>query len=199
MDFGPPREDWVPLAYGPPHARLVGRGYETAQAIVSTEDADPDYHRAILQAVRRFAEHAMDPVPARTELRRDLLASLEDEPIEDGYSHPGEGIVRDAIDKVGSAAFSWLESVYSENVNRPSICAGILRCVGRQSYRVVDESGAKLARRGLAHADSEVREAAVRAFESWGGPDALSALEAHSDPVGWLADYIKQVIADLSG
>ena len=129
--------------------------------------------------------------------RQNLLYAFKHEPIEDGCFHSGERIICDTINRNGLLTFSWLDSIYSDYINSSTICSGILRCLGRQPV-LVGINGTDLARRGLAHADSEVREAAVRALECWGGPDSISVLKAHNESVGWLNDYIKQVIEDLS-
>ncbi|KKN91134.1 hypothetical protein LCGC14_0219990 [marine sediment metagenome] len=79
----------------------------------------------------------------------------------------------------------------------PSIHAGILRCVGRQPYKIVGQHGIKLASYGLKHADQEVRDAAIGMLESWGGVDSLNILVNHVETKEWLRDYIEQVIVDL--
>lgn len=198
LDFGPPREEWVVGRCDPPAGTPRSkRGWPTG-LLALTKDVDPDYYRSILQAVRLFADWEERPTLEATKLCRDVLASLEDEPIEDGCFHPAEEIIRIAIETPETVAWSSIESIYYENTHRPSICAGILRCVGRQPHELVGECGTGLARRGLIHGDPEVREAAVRAFESWGGTEAISVLKAHTEPVDWLADYVTRVIADLS-
>jgi len=57
-----------------------------------------------------------------------------------------------------------------------------------------------LVAKALAQADPEVREAAVRTMEAWGGSAAIVLLRDHleAEPVAWLSDYIRRVISDLS-
>jgi hypothetical protein len=51
----------------------------------------------------------------------------------------------------------------------------------------------------LRHKDAEVREAAIRALEKWGGDEALRILRQHRDAEEWLNDYVRQGTLDLSG
>ena len=198
VDFGPPRECWAVQHSRVPPESMQSGVHGASQVLAMTEDVKPDYYLSILQAIRLFGDSDGGPVREAIAFSRELLTSLEDEPIENGCLHLAEEIIRIAIETLGTVALSSIESMYCENEHRPSICAGILRCVGRQPHELVGECGTGLARRGLIHGDPEVREAAVRAFESWGGPEAISALNAHTEPVDWLADYVSQVITDLS-
>lgn len=153
--------------------------------------------RAVIlgRAIKVLEQHLLNNSFA--EFRQNLLVSLKSQSVFAGYSHPCEKIIYDAIDQFGSLVFVWLDSIYSDTESY-FLCEGIIRCLGRQPYNIVDASGVQLACRGLIHGDPGVRVAAVGAFESWGGPDAISALKAHKDSVGWIADYVKQVIIDLS-
>lgn len=129
----------------------------------------------------------------------NLLTSLEREPIEDGRRHPGERILADALAHSPNANL-WIESAYYDTAARqPELAAGILRCVGRLPRGLVEPWGLDLAREALSHPDIEVRDAAVRAFEMWGGREALRAVSeyARGESVPWLATYAEQVIADL--
>lgn len=137
---------------------------------------------------------------AREEFRRNLLRLLELEPIEDGYTHPAEQILEDAWKRYRLLLPNWIQSVYIESFNRSTISAGILRCVGRLRGEIVHPWGLVMAIGGLSHFDIEVREAAVRALELWGGRESLYVLKnrVEVETVPWLADYIKQVIEDIS-
>ncbi|MCL1468472.1 hypothetical protein [Argonema galeatum] len=137
---------------------------------------------------------------AREEFRRNLLRLLELEPIEDGYIHPAERILEDAWKKYRLVFPDWIQSVYIQSFNRSTISAGILRCVGRLPRELVHPWGLVMAIGGLSHFDIEVREAAVRALELWGGRESLYVLKTRVEveTVPWLVDYIKQVIEDIS-
>jgi hypothetical protein len=130
-----------------------------------------------------------------------LAQAFDLEPLEDGYTHPVEQIMADALRTFGPTAFTWIAFAYFEQYYRnPAIAAGLIRCLGRLSPDAAVPWGRFLALSGLYHDDVEVREAAVRAFEIWGGQQAIEALSARVsvEPTPWLADYARQVIADLA-
>ena len=81
---------------------------------------------------------------------------------------------------------------------RPSLSASLLRCIGRLDYTYVKGWGLEVVDDALRHEDPEVREAGIRALESWGGYDSLAMLRRHSDSELWLDTYVQQVILDLS-
>ena len=148
--------------------------------------------------IREPASRVRIRVSIYDRFRDSFLRSLEDEPIEDGFSHPAEEIISNALDASQLTCLEHLERLYRECVNKPSVCSGLLRCVGRIEPGVAGSWGRDFASRGLTHTDPEVRESAVRALEFWGGSESISMLRAHEEPISWLADYITEVIEDLS-
>ena len=44
-----------------------------------------------------------------------------------------------------------------------------------------------------------MRDAAVQAVESWEDTTCVDLLRRHEEPVDWLADYIRNVLADIAG
>jgi hypothetical protein len=66
------------------------------------------------------------------------------------------------------------------------------------AYEQVGSWGIAVVKKALRHADVEVRDAAIRALEAWGGNESLQILQLHRDPVGWINNYLLQVIADLT-
>ena len=140
------------------------------------------------------------PFDRQEQFNMTILRLLEVEPIDDGYSHPAEEVIEKALKKHNTLAPIWVQAIYFENFKRPAMAAGILRCVGRLKNTLVEPWGRSMARRGLSHHDVEVREAAIRALEMWGGQESAEALKNHvdSEPVVWLKNYLNQVIKDLT-
>jgi hypothetical protein len=131
----------------------------------------------------------------------ELVSLLELEPIEDGYFNHAEKLIEDSLKLSKFDPNHWVYSTYVENMNaNPTLAAAILRLLGRLQHGLVGPWGLSLAINGLSHNDIEVRDAAVRALEHWGGREAFKALKtrADSETVHWLAAYIKQVIMDLA-
>jgi len=139
--------------------------------------------------------------PDRSErvFRNSLIRTLEDDPIEDGVPHPAEGLIDKAMTVNVTACLDWLARAFTEYSSaRPATCAALVRCIGRIKYDRVGSWGLGIARVAIKHIDIEVRESAVRALEAWEAPMSLSILRSHTEPDGWLADYIRRVIADMS-
>lgn len=134
--------------------------------------------------------------------RAELLA-LFDEPIEDGVAHPAEYVIEDALLANKWRCFAWLSRAIEEYARtRSSTVASIVRCIGRLRRDDVGTWGMHVVEDALRHKDVEVREAGIRALEAWGGHVAFHmlcdyAIDArHDEP--WLADYVLQVIGDMS-
>ncbi len=134
------------------------------------------------------------------ELEKILFSLFENEPIEDGYSHPAEQIVEEVCKKYKAMAGALLQGIYLKNVKRTAFIASLLRCIGRQRSEKVAPWGGVMAIAGLSHSEVEVRDAAIRALESWGGHESLWVLKVYAEieTVSWLKEYIEQVVRDLS-
>lgn len=132
--------------------------------------------------------------------RNRLITTLIDEPIEDGVTHRAEQVINEALRTNSSECRAWLSRTLAEHCQRrPSISASIIRCIGRVDYDQVEQWGLDVVDGALRNEDVEVREAAIRALEAWGGPEALDILHHHTDTEDWLKDYVEQVIVDLAG
>lgn len=153
----------------------------------------PTVPRLIKSDPDNYAEQLFD------HFRREFLTAIQEEPIEDGIAHPVEGIVREHLTTHPALCLEWLARLFGEYYSRrPSFCSALLRCIARLPYDAVRSWGLSLVRYALSHRSTEVREAAVRALDNWGGAEALTLLREHSEQPGWLADYVQQVIADLT-
>lgn len=132
-------------------------------------------------------------------LRDDLVCVLEDIPIEDGMQHPADELIERALGSSISRCMEALTRAFGEFcTSRPAMSAAILRCVARVEFAQSGAQGLALAQHALNHDDVELREAAVRAFEAWGGVEALGFLRQHDDPEAWLQEYVRRVVEDLS-
>lgn len=130
----------------------------------------------------------------------ELIYLLKIESIEDGYFHPAEKLIEDSLKSSKFDPNHWVYAMYFKNVDtEPTLAAAVLRLLGRVPTRQVGEWGLVIAINALSHRDVEVREAAVRALERWGGHEAFNALKSRVDveSIPWLAAYIRQVIIDL--
>ena len=134
------------------------------------------------------------------ELRRDIQALIETEPIEDGIRHPAERRLKDELSGNPVIAPNVIQHLFDEWRERPVLASALLRCVGRCDASVVGQWGVALASDALSHKNVEVRDAGVSALELWGGEEARQVLQVHTErePVPYLASYMKQVVQDLS-
>ena len=148
------------------------------------------------------------PDPSRVEprnaSRRQLVrlaarlhAAFDADYLEDGMFHPAERTIEQTLRSGKSAlALEGLRSL-SLDAENPTFAASVLRCLARVARPGTKAWRVGLVRDGLAADDPEIRDAAVQAAEEWADPALRTVLEAHTDPLPWLQDYIRDVIVDL--
>jgi hypothetical protein len=117
------------------------------------------------------------------------------EPIEDGLTHPAQALIQKALEENEPLASQWIVSFARKQ--GPSFAAAAVKAVGRLPTPGSEEWRTSLAEEALEHEDSEVRDAAVQALESWGGQRSIDILKKHQETRPWLKDYIDRVIRDL--
>lgn len=132
----------------------------------------------------------------REAAHRRLLRALE-APVEDGRRHVGEDAMADAARLLGEAVDAWLAALVRE-ARSAAERAAIVRLAGRGGLPRQVAARRRLVAECLASGDVEVREAAVQAAELWGDPALAEVLDAHCEPIPWLADYVAQVRAALT-
>ena len=111
--------------------------------------------------------------------------------------HPAEEIIEKALrSRESQRVLEWLRDL-SLDAAHPSFSAEVLRCLGRQTHPGTASWRTGLVRDALAMDDIEIRDAAVQAAESWGGPEMVNVLMSHYEPEPWLRDCIPEIIDDL--
>ncbi len=133
----------------------------------------------------------------RERFAASLRSVFETDPLEDGVTHPAEEIIGGALRSTdGRRVLGWLES-FSRDAAQPDFAASVLRCLGRQERPGEPPWRAEVVETALDSDDVRIRDAAVQAAESWGGPDMRDILRAHSESARWLRDHIRDVVVDL--
>lgn len=132
------------------------------------------------------------------DLRGRLAVAFDVEPLEDGHCHPAEQVLRDNLCPAREAGtLRWIAALFGGSES-PAFLASVLKSLGRLPAPGSAAWRLSLVRSALAHESAEVRDAAVQTVELWEDCEALDLLRAHSERVGWLQDYIRQVVEDLS-
>ena len=109
--------------------------------------------------------------------RNALRAAFEAEPLEDGRDHPAEQAIAAAMASEGhGTVLGWITSICLDSSANPAFAAAVFLCVARQPGFGTPAWRADLVRSRLTAADVELRDAAVQAAESWGGPGLSAAL-----------------------
>lgn len=132
---------------------------------------------------------------------RQLLSSLEAEPLEDGVGHAADGLIEAALRDVSTETTSHLYDtlrVLALDPEHPALAADVLRCVGRQELPGGNSWRAGLIRDALKSGHIAVRDGAAQAADMWGDAELRPVLRSHSEPVPWLRSYVEDVIAGLT-
>lgn len=125
----------------------------------------------------------------------ELLNSIENDPVIDGFTHKGETILGKLLhEKYGDVRFHLERLLFGdENVK---IRSSVLLLLGRLNPIDADWR-AYIIKKALTFEDIEMRDAAIQAAELWEDFEMLDVLRRHEELVPWLKDYKERVIEDL--
>lgn len=136
-------------------------------------------------------------IQRREELAAKLWAVFQANPVEDGIDHPGEVVIREALQSMdGYPVLEWLK-IFSVDMVHPHFAASVLRCLGRQQRPGTSPWRIEVIRKALSTDAVDLRDAAAQAAESWGGLEMRDVLQEHTDPVPWLQEYILDILNDI--
>lgn len=131
-----------------------------------------------------------DPRPS---LERQVRCAIAEEPVEAGYSHPAEAILAKAVINQPREVIEWLVHLLTEERNY-GLVGDILACFGRAVEKSPPWWAYNIAENALLSSSVAVRDSAAQTLELWGTSAALRIPKKHDESVGWLRNYIEEVI-----
>lgn len=134
---------------------------------------------------------------AKSTFVSNFLLLLYESDFEFGYKSQADDYVEGAIDKYGTFAREWINEVFLQNIDNPSIITPLLRVISHFDYEQILPQGITIAAVALSHCDVEVKECGVRCFENWESSENLPLLKNLEISEEWLNDYVQGVIQDL--
>ena len=149
----------------------------------------------ITSAIHALAD--ADAVSSFRQAEGRIRSFLESEPVEDGFVHPAELHLDAIIRTQGGRARDWLFDLVCGGRWNLSLAAGLLRLLSRHKP-LTDSWRLQVVQSALSSSDVGLRDAAVQAAEAWEDPPNIKILQRHKEPCAWLADYITNVIRDLT-
>lgn len=138
--------------------------------------------------------------PEAQQLGHSLIELLTMQPVDEGYEHPGEQLIADSLSRRPSIAPAWIKRVYLEKEGSNPVLAGeILKCISQLASLDDPEWAIRLASRGLDSPEIQLREAALRVFESWGDIESSYRLTDYitKETALWLSDYALEVLETM--
>ena len=125
-----------------------------------------------------------------------LANVFEEIPFEDGFFHPAEQILDEAI---GSShkreVLDWLLQTIT-NKKASFFSLSVLRSLAHLKPATT-EWRSKIIKSALTSSDIETRDVAVQVAETWDDIEIKDILKKHKEPIPWLKSYINEVIDNL--
>jgi len=128
---------------------------------------------------------------------QELLRIIVEQDFEYGFDSPADLFIKDLLHHNPTVTREWLNSIFLEYFYDRRILIGLLQILSHIDYFEIYPQGPTMAVAALSHADSEVRECGIRAFENWSNIESLNVLRNLKCPEEWLQEYVQQVISDL--
>lgn len=137
----------------------------------------------------------MEYLRSRTDEIANAISRTE---FEDGMDNDITLLIKSFAKKNKLATYSWLDELYSKNLNRPSVIQGILRSLAMITERGDENILLPVVVAGLRSGNSSEQEAAIMVIEEWRTKECLDALcIVPSFASEMIADYANMVKEEL--
>lgn len=164
------------------------------------------YHAAV-SAFRSEDDGTGVYVKGPTARRREICAAAQakflelarSEYFEYGYTPPSEQHLLQFAAQHPGLIGEVIQNTYLAESADVRVILALLNALASLNYETVHPHGQVLAIAALSNLAAEVKEAAIRVYETWGHRDGAKILANVECPWGWLDDYRQQVISDLGG
>ncbi len=127
----------------------------------------------------------------------ELLHIIREQDFEYGFGSSADLFVRELMDQNTAIAKEWINNIFLDQFQDSRVLVGLLQVISHLEYLEIYPQGPTMALAALSHADPEIRECGIRAFENWGTTHSLNVLRSVKCHEGWLQEYVDQVISDL--
>lgn len=109
-----------------------------------------------------------------------------------------ESLTNEFLRKKKSVFLNWIQQVFLDNIDTPSIEVGILNLMRLYTYDELSPASQMIALAARDMSDERVRDAAFSLFGHWGDERALKLLEAYNAPADpWMAMKYETLINDI--
>ena len=135
--------------------------------------------------------------PLKKRFQNEFLRLLRESDFEYGYSSPAEEYVSTELRKHPRWTREWINELFLNFLEDSYILGGILRVISHFEYKSLYPQGITMCTAALKHAETTVKEEAVRVIENWENTDMIPLLKCLNVREKWLSEYIDQVIWDL--
>ena len=134
--------------------------------------------------------------PVSRAIATQLVSILVVEPVEAGYDHPAEDVIKKLNATSPLDLEIALDHLISGDGTSHAIKFDLLIMIGRTSP-ISDEWRAGIISKALASENIDIRDAALQAAEQLMDSSLIPILTAHEEPINWLNRYQKTVISSL--
>ena len=128
-----------------------------------------------------------------------FLELARSEYFEYGYTQPSERQLLQFATEFPGLIGELVQDIYLAESADTDVMLALLNATASLTYEIVRPHGQVLAIAALSNPAAEVKEAAIRVYETWGHREGAKILATVECPWPWLDDYRKQVISDLGG
>lgn len=163
------------------------RSYSTTKALRNDDNGIGAYVEARAARGREICEAA----------QTKFLDLARSEYFEYGYTPPSEHHLLQFAREYPGLVGEVIQNIYLAELADTCVMLALLNAVASLDYEAVRPYGQVLAVAALSNPVAEIKEAAIRVYETWGHTEGAKILASVECPWAWLDDYRKQVISDL--
>ena len=91
-----------------------------------------------------------------------------------------------------------INKIFLDEISDKKVIISLLNAISSIDYKLIHPFGQTIAIAALSNESTEIKEAGIRAYETWGHKESIEILRYICCGIDWLDEYRKNVIADLA-
>ncbi|QFR49858.1 hypothetical protein FJR48_09005 [Sulfurimonas lithotrophica] len=131
------------------------------------------------------------------EFKDEFTFLIKNDDIEIGSYTSADKLLEEYLNKYNYLTQTVLNEIFNSHYNNIDFICKFLLVLSRIKPEKISSTGCTMSMAALNHKSDEVKEYALRVFETFANEDALLYLQNSKDDVFWIQDFKEEIIKDI--
>lgn len=169
---------------------------ENALTLKSPHEKTPYYETSNSSSQLDYQKEKQEE-KIRDDFEKKIFIYLKSEDIETGSITEADELLNHYLNEYNDLTQSMLSFLFKKNIKNIDYLCNLLLLMSRIESIKLNRCGHVIAMAGLNHKSDDIKESALRLFESFADQESLEFLEMSKTDAYWLQEYKEEIISSI--